>query len=172
MLHLTGRSKDLIIRGGHNIDPKVIEDALGAHPAVQLCAAVGAPDAYAGELPVAFALLRPGATATEAELLAFTVAGVDEPPARPKSVTIIERMPMTNVGKIFKPELRAQAAAAVARALVAAVCREQGVAPPPIEVDGERVALMLPAGFDQRVEGALRKALEPLPFPIEAGRPR
>jgi fatty-acyl-CoA synthase len=112
-LHLTGRSKDLIIRSGHNIDPKVIEDALGAHPAVQLCAAVGAPDDYAGELPVVFATLVPGASATEAELLAFTSERVDEPPARPKRVTIIATMPMTNVGKIYKPELREMAAAAV-----------------------------------------------------------
>ncbi|MEP7296188.1 MAG: acyl-CoA synthetase [Burkholderiales bacterium] len=112
-LHLTGRSKDLIIRSGHNIDPKVIEDALGAHPAVQLCAAVGAPDAYAGELPVVFATLVPGASVTEEELLAFTAERVDEPPARPKRVTIIGQMPMTNVGKIYKPELRAMAAEAV-----------------------------------------------------------
>ncbi|QCB46084.1 acyl-CoA synthetase [Hydrogenophaga sp. PAMC20947] len=111
-LHLSGRSKDLIIRSGHNIDPKVIEDALAAHPAVQLCAAVGAPDAYAGELPVVFATLIPGATATEEELLAFVCAGVDEPPARPKRLTILETMPMTNVGKIYKPDLRVLAAAA------------------------------------------------------------
>ena len=109
-LHLSGRSKDLIIRSGHNIDPKVIEDALAAHPAVQLCAAVGAPDAYAGELPVVFATLIPGASATEEELLAFVCAGVDEPPARPKRVTILETMPMTNVGKIYKPDLRVLAA--------------------------------------------------------------
>ncbi|MBC7729611.1 MAG: AMP-binding protein, partial [Microbacteriaceae bacterium] len=112
-LHLTGRSKDLIIRSGHNIDPKMIEDALAAHPAVQLSAAVGAPDAYAGELPEVFATLVPGATATEAELLAFVCAHVDEPPARPKSVTILQTMPMTNVGKIYKPDLRALAAQAV-----------------------------------------------------------
>ena len=112
-LHLSGRSKDLIIRGGHNIDPKTIEDALGAHPAVQLCAAVGAPDAYAGELPVVFATLIPGAVVTEAELLAFVSERVDEPPARPKSVTILDTMPMTNVGKIYKPDLRVLAAAAV-----------------------------------------------------------
>ena len=84
-LHLSGRSKDLIIRSGHNIDPKVIEDALGAHPAVQLAAAVGAPDAYAGELPVVYATLVPGAPAvTEAELLAFTAERVDEAVARPR----------------------------------------------------------------------------------------
>ncbi len=113
-LHLSGRSKDLIIRSGHNIDPKTIEDALSEHPAVALCAAVGAPDRYAGELPVVFATLTPGAQATEAELLDFVRAHVDEPPARPRSVTILAVMPMTNVGKIFKPELRELAAAAVA----------------------------------------------------------
>jgi fatty-acyl-CoA synthase len=117
-LNLSGRAKDLIIRGGHNIDPKVIEDALGSHPAVDLCAAVGAPDAYAGELPVAFASLQPGAQVTEAELLAFTAARVDETPARPKSITVLARMPVTNVGKIYKPELRTLATAAVVQGLI------------------------------------------------------
>ena len=117
-LHLSGRAKDLIIRGGHNIDPKVIEDALGAHPAVELCAAVGAPDAYAGELPVAFATLKTGAQVSEAELLAFTASRVDEAPARPKSVTVLQRMPVTNVGKIYKPELRTLATATVVQGLI------------------------------------------------------
>ena len=121
-LHLTGRAKDLIIRGGHNIDPKVIEDALGAHPAVELCAAVGAPDAYAGELPVAFATLKAGAHVSEEALLAFTAERVDEAPAKPKSITILERMPVTNVGKIYKPELRTLATGAVVQALVDQVC--------------------------------------------------
>jgi fatty-acyl-CoA synthase len=106
LLNLSERSKDLIIRGGHNIDPKVIEDALASHPAVQLCATVGMLDAYAGELPVVFATLRPNCTATEAELLEHVRAYVDEPPARPKWVRILEVMPMTNVGKIYKPDLR------------------------------------------------------------------
>ena len=117
-LHLSGRAKDLIIRSGHNIDPKVIEDALGAHPAVELCAAVGAPDAYAGELPVAFATLKPGSVVSEDELLAFTAQGVDEAPARPKSITVLQRMPVTNVGKIYKPELRTLATGAVVQGLV------------------------------------------------------
>ncbi|WP_090142583.1 acyl-CoA synthetase [Limnohabitans sp. DM1] len=117
-LHLSGRAKDLIIRSGHNIDPKVIEDALGAHPAVALCAAVGAPDAYAGELPVAFATLKPGAQVSAEELLAFTAQRVDEAPAKPKSITLLERMPVTNVGKIYKPELRTLATGAVVQALV------------------------------------------------------
>jgi fatty-acyl-CoA synthase len=117
-LHLSGRAKDLIIRSGHNIDPKVIEDALGAHPAVALCAAVGAPDAYAGELPVAFATLKPGSHVTEAELLDFTAERVDEGPAKPKSITVLSAMPVTNVGKIYKPELRTLATAAVVQRLI------------------------------------------------------
>ena len=117
-LHLSGRAKDLIIRGGHNIDPKVIEDALGAHPAVDLCAAVGAPDAYAGELPVAFATLKPGAQVSAKELLAFTAERVDEAPAKPKRITLLERMPVTNVGKIYKPELRTLATGAVVQGLI------------------------------------------------------
>lgn len=171
-LHLTGRSKDLIIRSGHNIDPKVIEDALGAHPAVQLCAAVGAPDAYAGELPVVFATLVPGASATEDELLAFTAARVDEAPAKPRSVIVIEHMPMTNVGKIYKPELRAMAASRVVAATVARVCGELGVAPaarPRVRSEGEN---LVQVRIDAEAAGALaaplqaqiRTALEALPF--------
>ena len=53
-VYLTGRAKDLIIRGGHNIDPRVIEDALLAHPAVRAAAAVGRPDRHSGEVPVAY----------------------------------------------------------------------------------------------------------------------
>jgi fatty-acyl-CoA synthase len=58
-LHITGRAKDVIIRGSHNIDPGLVEEAFLAHPAVALCAVVGEPDAYAGELPVAFVTLKP-----------------------------------------------------------------------------------------------------------------
>jgi fatty-acyl-CoA synthase len=111
-LNLSGRSKDLIIRSGHNIDPKVIEDAMASHPAVQHCAAIGEPDAYAGELPVVFVTLKPGAQAHQDELLAYVRERVDEPSARPKSVTVLPSMPMTLVGKIFKPELREMAAKA------------------------------------------------------------
>lgn len=171
-LNLTGRSKDLIIRSGHNIDPKTIEDALGAHPAVQLCAAVGAPDAYAGELPVIFATLVPGASATEEELLAFTAARVDEAPARPKWVSVIETMPMTNVGKIYKPELRAMAAQHVVTATVAEACAALGVpeaARPMVKTEGESLVRVL---IDEAAAGALaaplreqlQAALEPLPF--------
>ena len=171
-LNLTGRSKDLIIRSGHNIDPKTIEDALGAHPAVQLCAAVGAPDAYAGELPVVFATLVPGASATEEELLAFTAARVDEAPAKPRWVSVIGTMPMTNVGKIYKPELRAMAARQVVGATVGEVCAELGAsdaARPAVTTEGEN---LVHVQIDAAAAGALaaalqerlQKALAPLPF--------
>ncbi len=67
-LWITGRAKDLVIRGGHNIDPAPIEDVLFAHPAVALAAVIGQPDAYAGELPLAYVQLNPGATVQPGEL--------------------------------------------------------------------------------------------------------
>ena len=173
-LNLSGRAKDLIIRGGHNIDPKTIEDALSAHPAVQLCAAVGAPDAYAGELPVVFATLVPGASATEAELLDFVATRVDEAPARPKSVTILATMPMTNVGKIFKPDLRQLATQAVVAALVEQVYRDQNIADQrtaSVEIDPQQgVRVIIPV--DQAGEhfaalhAAFKDALARLPVKV------
>jgi fatty-acyl-CoA synthase len=103
---LTGRAKDLIIRGGHNIDPAGIEGPLHRHPAVRLAAAVGRPDAHTGELPVAYVELRPGLSATAGELAAFVDGVIADPPARPKAVRIVDALPLTPVGKIFKPELR------------------------------------------------------------------
>jgi len=108
---LTGRSKDLIIRGGHNIDPQMIEEALHKHPAVALAAAVGKPDEKAGELPVVYVQLKPGAQTSEAELLAHAAAHIPERAAIPKDVWIIEAIPLTAVGKTFKPSLRFDAIA-------------------------------------------------------------
>ncbi|CCM76764.1 acyl-CoA synthetase [Rhizobium mesoamericanum] len=102
---LTGRKKELIIRGGHNIDPKLIEDAVQDHPAVQLAAAVGRPDARAGELPILYVQLRPAAEASEADLLAHAIDRIPERAAHPKSVRILASLPVTPVGKIFKPAL-------------------------------------------------------------------
>jgi fatty-acyl-CoA synthase len=170
-LHLTGRAKDLIIRGGHNIDPKVIEDALGAHPAVALCAAVGAPDAYAGELPVAFATLKPGSSASEAELLAFTAARVDEGPAKPKSITVLATMPVTNVGKIYKPELRTLATGAVVQALVDEVCAAAGVHAeqrPRVHAAGDAPVWLDTADSAwPRIEAQLRPRISALPLKVE-----
>ncbi|OGB08913.1 MAG: acyl-CoA synthetase [Burkholderiales bacterium RIFCSPHIGHO2_12_FULL_65_48] len=170
-LHLSGRSKDLIIRSGHNIDPKVIEDALGAHPAVQLCAAVGAPDAYAGELPVVYATLVPGAQAvTEAELLAFTAERVDEAVARPRWVQVLETMPVTNVGKIYKPELRQRAACHTVQALVDGVCATEAPGQPRPQVlpEGDNAVrvTVAPGAQADALAARLREVLAPLPLTV------
>ncbi len=114
-LFITGRAKDLIIRSGHNIDPAMIEASLESHPAVSMAAAVGKPDAYAGELPVVYVQLHPEHTVDEAELRDYAMAHIDERPACPKEVFILEALPITAVGKIHKPTLRAKAAARVVR---------------------------------------------------------
>ena len=115
---LSGRAKDLIIRGGHNIDPAVVEDALLAHPQVQTAAAVGRPDPHAGEVPVAYVTLAPGATVSEDELHAFAARRVAERAAAPKSVTVLDALPVTAVGKPYKLPLRTDA---VRRAITDAV---------------------------------------------------
>ena len=103
---VTGRSKDLIIRGGHNIDPRDIEEALGSHPAVEVVAAVGRPDQAKGEMPVAYVQLKAGCVAEAAELLQFCREHVQEKAATPVHVTVLDRLPLTPVGKISKPALR------------------------------------------------------------------
>ncbi|VVC76612.1 Long-chain-fatty-acid--CoA ligase [Aquicella siphonis] len=103
---LTGRSKDLIIRGGHNIDPRVIEEALNKHPAVAMAAAVGKPDGRMGEIPAAYVTLHTGMTATSSELEKFAARHITEHVATPKAIYIISDMPLTAVGKIYKPALR------------------------------------------------------------------
>lgn len=103
---LTGRKKDLIIRGGHNIDPATIEEPLHRHPAVQIAAAIGRPDAHAGELPIAYVQLKPGANTSENDLSEFLRNEIGERAALPKRIRIIEAMPLTGVGKLFKPELK------------------------------------------------------------------
>ncbi len=106
---LTGRSKDLIIRGGHNIDPQMIEEAMYQHPAVAMAAAVGKPDERAGELPAVYIQLKPGHRASVEELLQHAQQAISERAAIPKAIWLIEQIPVTAVGKIFKPDLRLDA---------------------------------------------------------------
>lgn len=106
---VTGRAKDVIIRGAHNIDPGLIESVLLRHPEVLMAAAVGEPDAYSGELPVAYVSLKPGAQVTADALLAFAAPLIAERPAVPKRVEILPAVPMTAVGKVYKPALRTEA---------------------------------------------------------------
>jgi fatty-acyl-CoA synthase len=109
-VHLAGRVKDLIIRGGHNIDPRAIEEALQRHPAVLAAAAVGRPDRHAGEIPVAYVVPTDPGRFDEAELLAWAATEIDEPAARPKRIHPIAAIPTTAVGKPYKPALVADAA--------------------------------------------------------------
>jgi fatty-acyl-CoA synthase len=113
-LWLVGRVKDLIIRGGHNIDPAVIEDALLEHPDVAAAAAVGAPDAHSGEVPIAYVALVPGAGVDEDVLGKWAADRVPERAAAPKRVEIVDAIPVTAVGKPYKPELRRRATERVA----------------------------------------------------------
>jgi fatty-acyl-CoA synthase len=109
-LWITGRAKDLVIRGGHNIDPAPVEEILFQHPAVGLAAVVGQPDAYAGELPVGYVQLKPGATVAAGELEAWVRERTPERAAVPVQIFQIDPMPLTGVGKVFKPQLRWDAA--------------------------------------------------------------
>ncbi|MDP5334224.1 MAG: acyl-CoA synthetase [Paracoccaceae bacterium] len=106
---ITGRAKDLIIRGGHNIDPAEIEEALLAHKDVAFAGAIGQPDAHAGELPCAYVELVAGGTVTGAELVEHCKIHVHERAALPKFVEVLPELPKTAVGKVFKPDLRKRA---------------------------------------------------------------
>jgi fatty-acyl-CoA synthase len=118
-IYIAGRSKDLIIRSGHNIDPLMIENTLQHHPAVAVAAAVGMPDVYAGELPICYVQLLPNTTTTEEELRAFAETEISERPAWPKHIHIVDSIPVTAVGKIFKPTLRRNAVKRVVDTILA-----------------------------------------------------
>ncbi len=105
-LWLTGRTKELIIRGGHNIDPAIIENALNKHDDVMAAAAVGRPDIYAGEVPVAYVVLKPDAKCAAPELMDFAAENIAERSAVPKEIYLLDALPLTAVGKIFKPALK------------------------------------------------------------------
>ena len=155
---LTGRSKDLIIRGGHNIDPQMIEEALHRHPAVALAAAVGKPDAKAGELPVAYIQLKPGASASEEELLEHASRHVPERAAVPKDIWLIESMPVTAVGKTFKPALRLDAIRRVLEEESRRIAEDIRVEVVADERHGQLAHLHVPA-LDERRRAALEELL-------------
>lgn len=128
---IDGRAKDVIIRGGHNIDPALIEEALVRRPDILLAAAVGLPDRDKGELPLAFVEAAPGAVVDEAELLQYCRDSIPERAACPVAVVVLPGLPLTPVGKIFKPALRDLA---IRRAVGAIVAEHCGDAPAKIEI--------------------------------------
>ncbi len=102
---LTGRKKEVIIRGGHNIDPRMIEEPMHKHPAVALVAAVASPDPKVGEVPVIFVQLKAGHHATGEELYHFAEKHIPERAALPQAIHILEEMPLTPIGKVHKVPL-------------------------------------------------------------------
>jgi fatty-acyl-CoA synthase len=170
-IHITGRAKDVIIRGSHNIDPGLVEEAFLAHPAVALCAVVGEPDAYAGELPVAFVTLAPGAAIDAQALLLEVAPQVYERPATPKRLTLLDAMPVTAIGKIYKPALRQLAAQARLQELLGEVALVQGrvaLNVTVLEREG-RLAARVDVGtsFDADLLQRLHDALGAIALPLE-----
>lgn len=164
-LVLTGREKDLIVRSGHNIDPSAIEDVANRHPDVQISAAVGMPDQYAGEVPMLFVVPKPNATINLTDLQEMLVAELHEPPARPRRILVINALPVTAVGKIFKPDLREQAIVEKVRLDVAQLCGNTVSLHVSVHTDPQkrtevRVAL---AGATNDQIAALTKKLAALP---------
>jgi len=104
---IVDRVKDMFISGGENVYPAEIEAALYQHPTVHMCAVVGIPDARWGEVGLACAVLKPGAAATEEELLAH-LSGHLARYKVPKHVVFLDSLPISAAGKILKRELREQ----------------------------------------------------------------
>lgn len=106
---ITGRAKDLIIRGGHNIDPAVIEEALASHEGIAFVGAIGQPESKLGEIPCAYVELVAGSSASAEELMGFAQKRIESAIARPAHIEILDELPKTAVGKVFKPDLRKRA---------------------------------------------------------------
>jgi long-chain acyl-CoA synthetase len=104
-LFITGRKKDLIIRGGENVFPSDVENVLYSNIKVMECAVIGVPDKVYGEEIKAFVVLKPGETATEQELIDFCKPHLPTF-KQPKSVVFKESLPKSSVGKILKKDLR------------------------------------------------------------------
>jgi long-chain acyl-CoA synthetase len=110
---IVDREKDMISAGGFKVWPREVEDALAAHPAVLEAAVVGMPDHYAGEKPMAYVVLRAGATATDAELSEFLRASLATYKI-PAFIEFVDALPRTSIGKILRRELRDRAKSSLA----------------------------------------------------------
>ncbi|MDR2504697.1 MAG: AMP-binding protein [Oscillospiraceae bacterium] len=102
---ITGRLKDMIIRGGENIYPREIEEFMYTHPAVRDVQVVGVPDEKYGEEVLAWVALRGGTNATQGELIEFVKNGMSRYKS-PRYVLFIDEMPMNAAGKVLKYKLR------------------------------------------------------------------
>jgi len=102
---LVDRLKELIKYKAQQVAPAELEDILQSHPAVQDAAVIGAPDEAAGEIPMAFVVLRPGAALDAAELMAYVAARV-APHKKVRAVEFIDQVPKSPAGKILRRVLK------------------------------------------------------------------
>src|SRR5271170_3473184 len=108
-LAITGRIKDMVIRGGENVYPREIEEFLYTHPDILDAQVIGVPDAVYGEELMAWVRLRPGASALTAEDLRSFCSGQLAHYKIPRYVHVVDEFPMTVTGKVRKVEMREQA---------------------------------------------------------------
>jgi fatty-acyl-CoA synthase len=106
---LTGRSKEIIRRSGHNIDPAVIESPVYKLEGVHVAAAVPKPDPYAGEVACLYVQLKEGYSLTKETIMRYLQEHIGEKAAIPKEIVIVDNIPITTIGKVFKPALRLDA---------------------------------------------------------------
>lgn len=104
-LYIVGRSKDMIISGGYNIYAEEVERVIAAHPKIQEVAVIGVPDAKWGEAVKAIVVLKPGAEATESEIIDFCKTNLASY-KKPQSVDLVTSLPRSDVGKVAKSRLR------------------------------------------------------------------
>ena len=104
-IHLTGRAKDMIIRGGENVYPREVEEFLYTHPKVAEVQVVGVPDERLGEVVLAWIRLKPGETSTEEEIRGFCEGRIAYFKV-PQHIRFVDQFPMTVTGKIQKFKIR------------------------------------------------------------------
>ena len=163
-LYLSGRAKDLIIRSGHNIDPELIEEALNAHSNVVISIAIGLPDPYAGELPMAYVVKVAHSNVTEQELINHCASVMSERAAIPKRIELIDAMPLTAVGKIFRPTLRQNIAEQVICELLAEKSMDGTVTS---EIEKKRGLVLRIDVTDKAKVGEVKKLVEGYIFTSE-----
>ena len=103
-LYLTGRKKELIVRGGENIYPAEVESVLHQHPGIKEAAVIGVPDEYWGETVKAWVVSKPGVTLTEEEVITFCTSRLAHY-KRPQSIAFVNRLPKNAAGKVMKTYL-------------------------------------------------------------------
>jgi long-chain acyl-CoA synthetase len=103
--YIVDRKKDMLIYKGYNVYPRDLEEIMAKHPAVQQCAVLGKPDIDAGEIPVAFVVLKTGAQATAEELLEYCAKNVSAY-KKIRQIIFKSQLPVSGAGKVLKTELR------------------------------------------------------------------